>query len=162
MNISSSITKRDHGEKMDGTALYVADYPTINVLFGKLLRSAKAHAKILDVKVPKLPEMYYFIDKDDVPGINRVHIVEDDITVFAEDTVEYIGDVIGMIVGPNEKEVQQLMDAVIVDYEELMPVVDMRDSKTIFFEYQYGKGNVEQAFEEADKIYEEQFETGYQ
>ena len=162
MNISSSITKRDHGEKMDGTALYVADYPTIDVLFGKLLRSAKAHAKILDVKVPKLPEMYYFIDKDDVPGINRVHIVEDDITVFAEDTVEYIGDVIGMIVGPNEKEVQRLMDAVIVDYEELIPVVDMRDSKTIFFEYQYGKGNVEQAFEEADKIYEEQFETGYQ
>lgn len=162
MNISSSITKRDHGEKMDGTALYVADYPTINVLFGKLLRSAKAHAKILDVKVPKLPEMYYFIDKDDVPGINRVHIVEEDIPVFAEDTVEYIGDVIGMIVGPNEKEVQRLMDAVIVDYEELVPVVDMRDSKTIFFEYQYGKGNVEQAFEEADKIYEEQFETGYQ
>jgi len=98
--ISKSIPKRDHAEKASGKAVYVCDYPTKGVLFGRLLRSKFPRAKILDVKLPPMPEGYYYVDKNDVPGANEVYIVLKDTPVFADGIVEYVGDPIGMIVGP--------------------------------------------------------------
>ena len=89
--ISQSITRIDHTPKITGAAMYVADYPTAGVLFGKLLYSSKPRARLLDVIVPELPEGYLIVDKNDVPGENSVHIVLDDTPVFACETVEYIG-----------------------------------------------------------------------
>ena len=58
-------------------------------------------------ELPPMPEGYFAVDHRDVPGVNRVHIVVDDMPVFAEDTVEYIGDPVLMIVGPDEAEVER-------------------------------------------------------
>ncbi|WP_426348560.1 xanthine dehydrogenase family protein molybdopterin-binding subunit [Alloiococcus sp. CFN-8] len=160
--ISKSVTKKDHYPKISGSAMYVADYPQEGVLYGKLLHSTKAKAKILNVILPELPEGYYVVDKNDVPGENRVHIVMDDTPVFAEDTVEYIGDPILMVVGPCEKEVKRILKEIQVEYQELTPILNMRDYDTVFFDYNYGKGDVEKAFQEADEVFQEEFETGYQ
>ena len=54
------------------------------------------------------------------------------------------------------------MNGIQVEYEDLPPVLDIRDFDTVFFDYEYGKGDVDKAFADADKIYEEEFETGYQ
>lgn len=160
--ISTSVVKKDHLSKITGSSLYVGDYPKNGVLVGKLLRSTKARAKILNVTLPPLPDGYYVVDKNSVPGINRVHIVKDDTPVFAEDTVEYIGDPILMVAGPDEKRVESILKEIKVEYQELTPVLNVLDSDTVFFDYNYGKGNVEEAFAQADKVYEESFETGYQ
>ncbi len=160
--ISKSITKKDHYPKISGSAIYVADYPQEGILYGKLLHSTKAKAKILNITIPEIPEGYYVVDKKDVPGENRVHIVMDDTPVFAEDTVEYIGDPILMVVGPCEKEVKRILNEIHVEYQELTPILNMRDYDTVFFDYNYGKGDVEKAFLEADEVFCEEFETGYQ
>lgn len=65
--------------------------------FGRFIRSTKARAKIIRVTLPELPADYCYVDKNDVPGENRVHIVQDDSPVFAEETVEYIGDPIQLV-----------------------------------------------------------------
>jgi len=132
------------------------------MLFGRILRSNIARGNITNVKLPQLPEGYWYIDKNDVPGINEVHIVLDDTPVFADKTVEHIGDPIGMIAGPDECEVSKLLREVEVEYEELRPVFDARDSDVVFFDYGYEKGEVEKAFDEADRVFEETFETGLQ
>ncbi|MDE7243935.1 MAG: xanthine dehydrogenase family protein molybdopterin-binding subunit, partial [Oscillospiraceae bacterium] len=160
--ISQPVVKKDHQPKMTGRALYVGDYPGEGVLTGKLLRSRYARAKVLDVKVPPLPEGYFYVDRNDVPGDNNVNIVMDDTPVYARETVEYIGEPIGMVVGPDGKEVSRILSEIQVSYEELEPVLDIRKASTVFFDYEYGKGDVEKAFAEADKIYEEEFSTGYQ
>lgn len=162
MDICKSITKRDHTAKTRGEAMYVGDYPTDDLLFGALLRSTKARAKIKKIKLPPLPEGYLTVDKNDVPGENSVKIVLDDTPVYTEDTVEYIGDPILMVVGPDEGEVERILSEIEVVYEELPPVLDIRKADTAFFDYHYEKGDIEKAFAEADKIYEEEFETGYQ
>lgn len=162
MNIGDSVEKKDHAPKMGGAAIYAADYPVEGVLFGKLLHSAKARAKIVEVRLPEIPEGYFVVDKNDVPGDNNVNIVKDDTPVFARETVEYIGDPILMVVGPDEKETERILKAIEVVYEELPPVINIRDYDTVFFDYNYGKGDVDTAFAEADKVYTEQFETGYQ
>jgi len=156
------VVKSDHTIKITGEAMYVADHPTDGLLFGKLLRSSKPRARVLVVRLPELPDGYLYVDKNDVPGDNQVHIVLDDTPVFADETVEYIGDPIGMIVGPDEHETERLVKQTEVEYEELPPVLRLEDSDTVFFDYSYGKGDVEKAFSEADVVYEEQFITGLQ
>jgi len=160
--ISRSVVKKDHAPKMSGQSLYVADYPVDGVLVGKLLRSTLARARILSVEIPPLPQGYFYVDAGDVPGDNNVDIVLDDTPVFARETVEYIGEAIGMIVGPDEATVDLLLAGCRVNYEELEPVLDILKSDTVFFNYEYGKGDLDKAFAEADKVYEQQFSTGYQ
>ena len=161
-NISESVVRRDHYAKLSGQALYVSDYMQDDILVGKLLCSTKAHAKLMDVKVPELPEGCYYVDKKDVRGDNNVNIVLDDMPVYAKDTVEYIGQAIGMVCGPDEETVDGILDSIEVVYEDLPVITDIEESDKVFFDYTVEKGDVEKAFAEADKVYTEVFETGYQ
>ncbi len=160
--ISRSVVKKDHAPKMSGRSIYVCDVDKHGVLCGKMLRSKLARAKLLEVKIPELPDGYYYIDRNDVPGDNNVNIVMDDTPVYARETVEYIGEPIGMVCGPDEAICEEILSKIEVVYDELEPVLDMRKADVVFFDYEYGKGDLEEAFAQADKIYEEEFETGYQ
>lgn len=132
------------------------------MLHGKLLRSTKAKANILNITIPELPNGYYIVDYKDIPGKNQVHIVLDDTPVFAEKTVEFIGDPILMVVGEDLKEVNRIRSEIVVEYEELTPILDMMESDEVFFHQKYEKGEVDKAFAEADKIITETFVTSHQ
>ena len=160
--IRKSVVKKDHLSKISGEAKYVGDIQDKEILFGKLVRSSLAKAKVLKVTLPELPEGYTYVDRQDVPGDNNVNIVKDDTPVYANDVVEYIGEPIGMLCGPDEDVVEDLWKQIVIDYEELEPVLDLRKATETLFDYNFGRGDVEKAFEEADKVYEEEFETGYQ
>lgn len=160
--ISQSVVKKDHSDKMSGRALYVVDNSNDGVLTGRLLRSKYARAKILSIIIPNLPEGYFYIDRNDVQGDNRVNIVMDDTPVYAEDIVEYIGEPIGMVCGPDRIECDKILSMIEIEYEVLEPMLDIRKVDTVFFNYEYEKGDIQKAFAEADKIYEEEFSTGYQ
>ena len=160
--ISKSVVKKDHQPKIDGSALYVGDYPQEGMLYGRIVRSPYARARVVQIKPYALPEGYFIVDHRDVPGINEVHIVKDDTPVYAEEIVEYIGDPVLMVVGPDEQVVLRIASEIEVVYEQLPAVLNVRDSETAFFDYNFGKGDPDTAFAEADKIYEEEFETGYQ
>lgn len=160
--ISKSVKKKDHEEKISGHALYVDDLVMDGMLYGRLLYSARAKARIVNIIFPKLIDGYFLVDKNDVTGVNRVNIVLDDTPVYAEDIVEYIGEPILMAVGPDIKEVKRILNEIVVVYEDLIPILDMRKSDTTFFDYNYEKGDIEKALGDADSIYVETFQTGYQ
>lgn len=164
--INRSVVKADHSPKIKGESVYVGDYVTARdgspILTGKFLRSKLARAKILSVDVPELPEGYFYVDASDVPGDNNVNIILDDTPVYCRETVEYIGEPIAMVVGPDEKVVDKILSEIQVNYEELEPMLDLRKADFAFFDYEFGHGDMEKAFAEADKVYEEEFETGYQ
>ncbi|HEX9027185.1 MAG TPA: xanthine dehydrogenase family protein molybdopterin-binding subunit [Clostridium sp.] len=160
--ISQSIVKKDHNDKMSGRSSYVGDYSNDGVLTGRMLRSQYAKAKILKVTVPNLPEGYYYIDRNSVQGDNNVNIVMDDTPVYANDIVEYIGEPIGMVCGPDREKCDEILSEIDIQYEVLEPMLDIQKADIAFFDYEYEKGDNEKAFAEADKIYEEEFSTGYQ
>lgn len=160
--ISASTRKKDHAAKITGRALYVDDHVIDGMLCGRLLHSARAKARIAAIHLPDLPAGYFIVDRNDVTGINRVHIVLDDTPVFAEDTVEYVGEPILMVVGPDEKEVASILQAIVVVYEEQEPILDMRESDVAFFNYNYAKGDIDKALAAADRVLTETFQTGYQ
>jgi len=161
-SISKSIPKRDHFPKISGRAKYVDDLQLEGLLHGKILRSSVACAEINEILIPDLPNGYFVIDKNDVPGVNSVHVVDDDTPVFSDGTVNYVGEAILMVAGRDLKVVNQILKQIKVDYHEKQPVLDMMKSDTIFYQYGYTKGDWESAFRDADKIIEEDFQTGYQ
>lgn len=160
--ISKSLRKKDHTAKVSGRALYVDDVVIDGMLYGRLLHSTKAKARIINIVLPDLPEGYFIVDRNDVTGENRVQIVLADTPVFAEDTVEYVGEPILMVVGPELKAVERILQAIVVVYEEQEPVLDMCKADTAFFDIQYEKGDVDKALAEADRVFVETFETGHQ
>ena len=160
-SISHSIVKSDHSSKIKGSAVYVCDYPTEGMLFGKIIRSAIPKGIVKKVTLPKLPYGYYYVDKNDVPAKNEVHMVQDDTPVFT-DKPQFIGDPLGMLVGDDENTVQSLHDEIKVEYQELTPVFDARLSDEIMFQFDVDKGDYNEAVKNADKVIKHSYETGLQ
>lgn len=160
--INQSVEKKDHKIKMSGTAKYIADIKFPGMLFAKVIRSSVAYAKITNIKLPKLPDGYSYVDAFDVPGDNRLKVVTSEQPIFATKEVRYIGEAICMLVGPDKVMLEQLSKAIEITYEEKTPVLSIEDSTESAASYHYTKGDAKKAFEEADEIIEETFYTGYQ
>ena len=160
--IKRPIKRRDHDDKVSGRTRYTDDIQSPDMLCGKIFRSGIAHGRIKSIRVPELPEGYLIVDHRDVPGTNEVHIVLDDTPVFAADTVEFVGDPILMVVGPEERTVDRILKEIQVEYEELPAELDPLKATTHFFQYKIEKGDIGRAFKEADRVLEETFTTGQQ
>ena len=160
-SISKPVPKIDHLSKANGSAVYVCDYPADGMLFGRVVRSSIAKGIVRSVKLPDMPAGYFYVDKNDVPGVNEVHMILDDTPVFTGN-VEFIGEPVGMLTGPDEHEVKKLAGEIKIEYEEKSPVFDARESNDVFFEYNIEKGDTDKAFEDADRVFEGTFETGLQ
>ena len=113
------------------------------------------------------------MDKSDIPGENRVPIVINDQPFFAEATVNYIGEPILLVVGPNKQTILDLLNQIKVKYQELSAVTNLAEAQQpqaeylfnnqpSFVEYEYTKGDPEAAIKEAQFYLEDEFNTGYQ
>lgn len=160
--ISGKVTKKDHYEKTEGKANYIADLDFEEMQYAKILRSKKAAADIVEIRLPELKEGYVIVDAKDVQGINGLQVVQCDQPLFAEKQVNYIGETILMVVGPDEEKAEEIVDSIEVIYSESKPVLDIETAETSFTEYFHEKGDVEGEFKNAARIFEETFTTGYQ
>ncbi|MDF2820929.1 MAG: aldehyde oxidase [Clostridiales bacterium] len=160
--ISQPVIKKDHIEKMSGDAKYIADIKIDDILHAKILRSTKAHARIVEIKIPKLEDGYYIVDYKDIPGENVLKVVTSEQPIFAEEEVNFIGEAILLVAGKDEARVQEIIHSIEVVYEEEKAIYTLEDATEFTSEYGYKKGEAEKAFEHAAKVIEETFDTGYQ
>lgn len=159
--ISRAAERKDHRLKMSGRAEYVADMEMEGMLRGAFVRSSLAHGRILSLKVPPLPGGYFLVEGRDLYD-NHLQVITDEQPVFATEEVNYIGEAILMIVGPDLSVARELCRQVEVTYEELPPVLSLEEAGAEAARYGYGKGNLEEAFARAARVVEETFTTGYQ
>ncbi len=173
VEISRPAPKVDNREKLAGEAVYLGDLVPEGMLFAKTLRSERPRAVIKAVQLPPLPEGYFIVDRRDVPGKNRVKIILDDQPFFAEDRVNYIGEPILLVVGPEKERILELLAAIRVDYEELAPVLTLEEAergevepiygqRNCFAEYRYSRGEAEARMAGARRVIEAEYRTGYQ
>ncbi len=160
--ISKSITKKDHAEKMSGEAQYIADLSYPDMLFAKMVRSTKPHGKIIHIELPMMEEGYGIVDYTDVPSENGLKVIKSEQPIFAEKEVRFIGESILMVVGSDYEKVKEYAKSVVVTYEELPGVFTLDESTVHCVNYDYEHGPVNEAFENAAEIIEETFYTGYQ
>lgn len=180
-NISDPVVRKDHEPKISGREKYVGDFFTScsggEILSAKLVRTQKAHAEILSITVPDLPEGYSYIDGKDAPRnvsfypLNDTEVVltkeeaekiKNSMPLFADRVSEYAGQPVGMIVGPDKNAVRKLVSECRIEYRELPAVVRLEDAEEVIASYERSFGNYQTAFLTADFVYEESFSTGRQ
>jgi len=127
---ASSVVKKDHREKCDGSLLYLNDIAEEGLLYARLFRSTEAAADIVSCSLPELPEGYYIIGAKDIKGKNFVKLMVEDQPVFADGTVTYVGEPIFLIVGRDRDVIHGISDAIKVEYEMHTPVFDFQSRCT--------------------------------
>ena len=163
----------DAADKSSGRTRYLADLEFPGLLFALTLRSEKARAKILDIRLPELPPGFYTVGATDVPGTNRVHMIGDDQPFFAEDRVNYIGEPILLLVGPEMETLARLLASIEVRYRELEPILTLAEAErgckeplygtdNRFADYKVRKGEPEEAFRRAARVESGEYYSGYQ
>ncbi len=173
MNISKPVKRIDNDEKVSGRARFIADIKMEGMLYARTLRSTVPRGKILSIKIPELPEGYFIVDKRDVPANNRVKILETDMPFFADETVNYIGEPILLVVGPDRATVTRILEEIHVEYEEIPPILSIEEAQAgqkppifgddnLFADFYFDKGDTDAAFEKAARIVEGEYRTGYQ
>lgn len=157
-----SVKRIDHEEKVSGTAKYVGDYRFDGMLYAAMVRSEKPHARVTAVKYPAMEEGYYTVDASDLSVPDYLRNEEDGQQIFATSEVNYIGEGIAMICGPDEKKVRAYVEETEVEYEDLPAVYTVEEAEKVQVRYHYVKADVEESFRKAAKTYKEAFQTGYQ
>ena len=178
IKIGDKITRVDAVQKARGEATYVCDMTLPDMQYAYMVRSTVPRGKILDIHLPEMPEGYYFISAKDIPaqGKNELWMILKDWRCFAEDYVLYVGETIGVVVGPDRGVLKELKKQIKIDYEEETPAVTIDDGincvggpmfpekgSNVMCELFCEKGKpMDEVFAEADEIFEETITTPYQ
>ena len=176
--IDDRIVRVDAVQKARGEAKYVCDMTLPDMQYAYMVRSTIARGRIKAIHVPELPAGYHFISAKDIPaqGKNELWMIAKDWRCFAEDYVLYVGETIGLVVGPDRGVLKRLKAQIKVDYEEQTPAVTIDDAiqcvggpmfpeknSNVMCELFCEKGRpMDEVFAEADEVFEETIETPYQ
>src|SRR5262245_27852880 len=136
--IGTSPLRHDGVDKVTGRAAYGADIRLPGMLYGAVLRSPHAHAKIISIdtsKAEKLHGVHAVITAKDFPDleskivelgesvVNRRHQSNN---VLARDKVLYFGHAVAAVSATSLHVAQEALDLIRVEYEVVPPVLDVR------------------------------------
>jgi putative selenate reductase molybdopterin-binding subunit len=175
--IGQRVTMQDAYEKVTGSLVFGADFKLPGSLYGKVLRSPIPHGKILSIDVTKarqLPGVIAVIAGPalDLPFYTVAGQSIDDELLLAKDKVHYIGDEVAAIAAVSEEIAEKALSLIKVEYEELPAVFDVEEAmradspkvhdfldSNIANHMEFERGNIDQAFSEAEVIVEDDFTT---
>ena len=170
--------------KVTGKHVYAADFTLPGMLFGKVLRSHRAHALIrkLDVcRAAAIPGVRGIITAADIPAVRFGQAVRDT-SVFALDRVLFAGHPIAAVAATSLEVAEQAIAAIDVEFEDLPTLFDpeaaldsnirihpdwetykalpiIARSGNVSGRARIHAGDVNQAFASAYKVYEHRFTT---
>lgn len=163
----------DGPAKVTGKLQYLSDLSAPQMLWGKVLRSAYPHARIIHVdttRAKQLPGVYAVLTHEDVPGMNRFGIVFPDQPVFCEDKVRYIGDAIAAVAATTLTIADEALRLIEVTYEPLPVVSDpqvalqketlhVHSGGNLLHRAVHSRGDIEKAFDSCAYLVEAVYET---
>src|SRR5262245_5283132 len=145
--IGKRVKRLDGPHKVSGRAKYNSDLNRPNMLFGKVLRSPHAHAKIVSIDVSAAEKM---------PGVKAIQIIND-----AGFEVQWAGENIVAVAAVDEPTAEDAIGAIKVQYEVLPHLVVDNDPKIAGDRAKptnaTTKGDPDKAFTEAEVIHEGEY-----
>lgn len=157
-----SIKRTDFDEKISGSAKFVGDMISPDHYFACVLRSERPRARILELRIPEVPDNTWVVRGKDVPRTNRVLVDFEDQPILNEEIVEYVGEPILLVVARTREEAIRFRNRIEIVYEDLPACFDLAQSETILHDCRFVKGEPDGAFSQAHEIFEETLSTGYQ
>jgi CO/xanthine dehydrogenase Mo-binding subunit len=126
--VGERLLRDDAIPKVKGDFAYASDLSAPGMLWGDTLRSPRAHARIVSLDIaPALaqPGVHAVLTHADVPGRKTYGLEFPDQPVLAIDRVRYVGEPIAVVAAEHPEQARRALDAIVVEYEALEPVVDM-------------------------------------
>jgi carbon-monoxide dehydrogenase large subunit len=185
--VGNSPIRLDAKSKVTGRAVYIEDIQLRGMLYGKVLRSTYAHARILSIdtsRAEKLPGVKGVVTGADLPFLHGEALM--DKPLLARDKVRYLGEGVVAVAALDEAIAEEALELIEVNYEELPAVFDPTEAAkpeapliheelgsyhhapginpikgtNICNHFQLRKGDVKKGFAESDHIFEDTFTTG--
>ena len=171
--IGKRLPMTDAIDKVTGAGKYADDLVVPGMLFGRILHSPHAHARIRAIDTSRaeaLPGVEAVCTGRDAPNPYGILPIGHDERVFALDKARYIGDNVAGVAAVSEEVARQALELIEVDYEPLPAWFDalgsmraegewIHESKphNIEKEYHHEFDNVEEGFARADFVREERY-----
>jgi CO/xanthine dehydrogenase Mo-binding subunit len=184
--IGSSQPRIDARGKVTGETPYSGDLGMTGMCFMKTLMAERLHARVIGIRAEKAqaaPGVIAVYTAKDVP-VNEYGLQIPDQPVLCgpgaskpyTDIVRFIGDQVAAIVAETESQAADAVKLIEVEYEDLPPLTDPeaamrpdapllhpdRGDSNVCVHYKIRKGNVDEAFANADVIVEGEYHTPVQ
>jgi CO/xanthine dehydrogenase Mo-binding subunit len=157
-------------DKVRGQARYTADLKRPGMLYGRVLRSPHAHARIVHLDTSEAergPGVHAVLTHRDVPQVR----IDADLLPL-EPVLRFVGDEVALVAAESEAIAEDALRLIRVEYEVLPAVFDAEEAlrpgaplvhpqgnlvggKTLALE----RGSVAQGFAEAVRVFEDTFHT---
>lgn len=155
--------KNSHSKKQfDYTDVFSSDIILDDMLFGVLVRSPVQCGTVPEIELPELPEGVSFFSAKDIPGNNDVLVRGEHISIFADKEILYYGQPIGILIGPDENELNELLPSIAFSIDPLNIPLGLEFSESFSDEQLLANRSI--IYGEPDKIFEEsknQFEQTF-
>lgn len=185
--IGRRIIRPDGFDKVTGRANYAADLALPGMIWGKILRSPHAHAKILSIDTSAAEAMdgvFAVCTSEDLPAITDPALKGSrDLArnIMAHEKVLYHGHAVAAVAAKTQAVAEEAASKIKVQYELLTPVMDVNDAmadgapllhddlftgglpetpttpSNVANTMELKKGDVEAGFAEADAIVEREY-----
>jgi xanthine dehydrogenase molybdenum-binding subunit len=148
--IGTRPVRHDGTDKVTGRALFGADIRLPGMLYGKVLRSPHAHARIhvIDTRQAEaLPGVKAVVTSAELPGMvdktadldeSAVNLLYQSSNILARDKVLYHGHAVAAVAATSTHIAEEALALIRVEYQALPPVLDvqkaMRDDAPILLE----------------------------
>jgi CO/xanthine dehydrogenase Mo-binding subunit len=124
--VGRDVERVDGREKVSGRAEYVADISLPGMLWGAVLRSPHAHARIRSIETSrarKLPGVWAVVTAENTPKRQWGAFVRDQ-PVLAIDKVRYVGEEVAAVAAVDLDTARRAVSLIEVEYQELEAVFD--------------------------------------
>jgi CO/xanthine dehydrogenase Mo-binding subunit len=184
--IGKPVLRHDAWEKVYGLTSYAADFSMPGMLYGKVLRSPHASARIVSIDVSRalrFPGVKAVLTAQDVPvnesvtKFGQTHTVgggfEGLYRVLADRKVHYVGEPVAVVAAETEEIAEAVLEKIRVIYEPLPGVFDPLEAmktgapqvqegrSNIVTHYEVVKGSAEEGFSCADAIVERTYRVPF-
>jgi CO/xanthine dehydrogenase Mo-binding subunit len=186
--VGKSIPRKEGRKKVTGAALYVDDLKFDRLLHGVTVRSSIARGRIKSITFEQptasappanaggsdfIPwNEFTIVTAKDIPGENYVALILNDQPYLADEVVNHPEEPIVLLAHHDKYLLEEARRHVRIDYEEMPAIFSLADSlaqketiwgdDNVFKKFLVNKGNVDDAWAQADFVVEGEYETGAQ
>lgn len=128
------------------------------MFFASIVRSPVPKGRIIKILTEELPEGYSFFSWEDLPLKKNIKIAGTNIPVFCEKDIDYTGQAIGIITGPDKKTVRVLCKQLKMNIDEHFYYEEKNEPSNLLAqrEVRYGQ---DYELKEEDCLVEEEWES---
>jgi CO/xanthine dehydrogenase Mo-binding subunit/aerobic-type carbon monoxide dehydrogenase small subunit (CoxS/CutS family) len=175
--VGKPLPRTDALEKVTGRAQYAYDMRLAGMVYGEILRSPYAHARIAAIdtfQAERIPGVIAVYTQADMPQTKYGAFVQDE-TALADGVVRYQGEGVAAVIAVDEQTALRGIEAIEVAYEPLEGVYDPEEAmaegapqvhegveRNVAAHNRVAAGDIDAGFAEADHVFEDRFVTSRQ